>query len=101
MAFVLDTIGAEINFNVINGMSTKEEETLVIDIVPVTFGITDIAVSFSWLTFNAEDTRLVCHIGLTIEIKSCIFNLSTVIFIKIVNLAIDVNELSLSLAMSS
>ena len=36
MAFVLDTIGAEINVDVINGMSTKEEVTLVIDIVPVT-----------------------------------------------------------------
>ena len=47
MAFVLDTIGAEINVDVINGMSTKEEVTLVIDIVPVTFGITNIAVSFS------------------------------------------------------
>ena len=47
MTFVLNTIGAEINFDVINGMSTKEEVTLVIDIVPITFGITDIAVSFS------------------------------------------------------
>ena len=47
MAFVLDTIGAEINVDVINGLSTKEEVTLVIDIVPVSFGITNIAVSFS------------------------------------------------------
>ena len=47
MAFILNTIGAEINVDVINGMSTKEEVTLVIYIVPVTFGITDIAVSFS------------------------------------------------------
>ena len=47
MTFVLNTIGAEINVNVINGMSSKEEVTLVIDIVPVSFGITNIAVSFS------------------------------------------------------
>ena len=47
MAFVLDTIGSEINVDVINGLSTKEEVTLVIDIVPVSFGITNIAVSFS------------------------------------------------------
>ena len=47
MTFVLNTIGAEINLDVINGMSTKEEVTLVIDIVPITFGITDIAVSLS------------------------------------------------------
>ena len=101
MPFVLNTIGTEINFDVINGMSTKEEVTLVIDIVPVSFGIINIAVSLSWMTLNGDDTRLVCHIGLTIEIKSCIFDFSTVIFIKIVNPSIDINELSLSLSMSS
>ena len=44
---------------------------------------------------------MVCHIGLTIEIKSYIFDLSTVIFIKVVNLALDINELSFSLTASS
>ena len=43
MAFILNTLGIEVNFNIIDGLSTKKEVTLVIDIVPVSFGITNIS----------------------------------------------------------